>query len=69
VGTVNAGAPLVLAAVEPPPPQPASADAVSAHTPTDSSLLRRVESTTGASALQRFHPPGAVRAVVEVLLA
>src|SRR5258708_23404852 len=71
VGTVNAGAPEALTEVEPPPPQPAIAAATTSdQAPSVSSLFRRVRcpSTPRASAPEGFHPPAAVRAVVQVLL-
>jgi hypothetical protein len=76
VGTVSAGAPAVSVAGELPPPHPArpahsaspaSAPAIRPITSAPTTTRRR--STSSTSDVERFHPPSAVRAVVQVLLA
>ena len=73
VGTVSGGAPEVSVAA-PPPPHAAIAAAAAAPAPSTASLrVARMTAgragTTSASDFKRIHPPAAMRAVVEVLLA
>ena len=73
VGTVSGGAPEVSVAA-PPPPHAAIAAAAAAPAPSTASLrVARMTAgrpgTTNASDFKRIHPPAAMRAVVEVLLA
>jgi hypothetical protein len=73
VGTVSGGAPEVSVAA-PPPPHAAMAAATAAPAPSTASLrVARIAAgrpgMTNASDFERIHPPAAMRAVVEVLLA
>ncbi len=66
VGTVNGGAPVVLAeVVEPPPPQAASAVLTTSKARV---AIERLISAGRALGAERLHAPAAVRAVVEILL-
>lgn len=71
VGTVSGGAPAVLVAGEPPPhaarlkQAPTPASAFPRLTVMDTARRR---GTTGDSDFKRLHAPGAMRAVVEILL-
>jgi hypothetical protein len=73
VGTVSGGAPEVSVAA-PPPPHAAIAAAAAAPAPSTASLrvarmTAGLPGTSSASDFKRIHPPAAMRAVVEVLLA
>ena len=71
LGTVIGGAAEVSPAVEPLPPQPASV-VLSSPAVASSASMRCLESGRKAppsSGTEGFHPPAAVRAVVQVLLA
>ena len=71
VGTVSGGAPEVSAEVEPPPPQAASDAEAATPARSKASLLIGTTITPnfpGPSGIQRFHPPTALRAVVQILL-